>query len=440
MRKISGKLDDDHLHYHGVDSAEKHLSVKEALETFLGEIRTTKSETIGVYEANGRVFFSDLTCPENLPRIARSTRDGYAVKLTADDLGEIENRTFIIIGEVRIGAVSKLIINSGQAAKVATGSFVPRGANAVAMKEYSQVEDGRLKTTKNLKIGENILSPGEDLKKGELLFRAGTRLRPHHIALLSLLGVKKAKLFSRPRIAIFSTGDELQDPFKSKKLDNAATFDSNRPFLSSIISELGALPVDLGIARDNFDETKSKMMTGLKYDALILSAGSSVGDRDYVSRAAESIKGMRMLVHGVAMRPSSPTGLAVYRGKPVVFLPGFPTSAIVSFYVFGRPSILKLSGLSSTEFPTIRARLDEDFDGKPGLTHFLRVKISREGEQFIAKIVRPTEAQYSSWLREANGIAILGADGKTNAVRGDEVSVYLIDQVEENNVQLAQIP
>ena len=185
-----------------------------------------------------------------------------------------------------------------------------------------------------------------------------------------------------------------------------------------MINELGGIPVDLGIARDNLDEVKSKMIEGLSYDALFLSAGSSVGERDYVTRAAESIKGVKILVHGVAMRPSSPTGLAVHRGKPLILLPGFPTSAIVSFFVFGRPAILKLGGSSSLDYPMIRATINDDYVGKAGVTHFLRVRISRDGEMYRAKIVRPTEAQFSSWLREANGIAVIGRDGRTSVKRG----------------------
>ena len=177
------------------------------------------------------------------------------------------------------------------------------------------------------------------------------------------------------------------------------------------------------------DEVKAKMLEGLKFDALFLSAGSSVGERDYVTKAAESIKGVRILVHGVAMRPSSPTGLAVYRGKPLILLPGFPTSAIVSFFVFGRPAILKLGGSSSLDYPMIRATINDEYDGKAGLTHFLRVRISREGEKYNASIVRPTEAQFSSWLREANGIAVIGKDGKTSVTRGDEISAFLIGEI-----------
>ena len=406
----------------------------DALAIFLGEIRQTRSEVVALSESNNRILFSDVTSPDNLPRLAKSTRDGYAVRVASDGQN-FENLSFRIVGEVRIGTISNLVVEYNEAAKIATGSYVPSGANAIVMREYSLLEGSLLKITKPVRIGENIISPGEDLRKGQLLLKSGTRLRPQHIALLSLLGARQAKVFSKPRIAIFSTGDELKDvrPQSTRKSSNdgrASTFDSNRPFLSAVIPELGGVPVNLGIARDNFEEIRSKMSQGLKYDALLLSAGSSVGERDYVSRAAESIKGLRMLVHGVAMRPSSPTGLAVCRGKPVIFLPGFPTSAIVSFYVFGRPAILRVSGSSSTDMPKIPARIEEDFEGKVGLTHFLRVRVVRDRELYRAKIIRPIEAQYSSWLKEANGIALVGADGRTSLKCGDQVSVYLIGDVE----------
>lgn len=425
--------DEDHLHYHGVDKAEQHVGVSEALEAFLLEIKKAGPEVVSLPESDNRILFSEVKSPADLPKLARSTRDGYAIKvsLTGDD--DFEKQAFKITGEVRIGKISNLTIDSNEAAKIATGSYIPKGANAVVMKEYSRSDQGTLRITKRVKAGENILSPGEDLKKGTLLFEAGTRVRPQQIALLSLLGVRQLKVYSKPRIAVLSTGDELQDLVKRKntgKSTIAQTFDSNRPFLLSAISELGGIPVDLGIVHDNFEQIRARIVEGLKYEALFLSAGSSVGERDFVSMASESIKGMQMIVHGVAMRPSSPTGLAVFRGKPVVFLPGFPTSAIVSFYVFGRPAILKSAGKSATGMPTLKATITDDYSGKAGLTHFVRVHVENNDGQYKASVLRPTEAQYSSWLREANGIAIIGQDGNANVKSGDQVPIFLIGDID----------
>jgi len=425
--------DHDHLHYHGVDRAEEHLSVSDALKILLDEIRKTRSELVPVSEANNRVLFKELKSPGDLPRLARSTRDGYAIKLS-QGVKEVENHLFRIVGEIRIGEVPKLTLDVDDAVRISTGAYIPSGANAVVMIEYTQVEQDSLKITRPVRVEENILSSGQDLRKGEVLFSAGTRLRPQHIALISMLGIDQFPVYAKPKVAFFSTGDELEDVGSRNRRRNGSVnqigiFDSNRPFLSSMINELGGIPIDLGIARDNLNQVKAKMIKGLKYDALFLSAGSSVGERDYVTKAAESIKSVKVLVHGVAMRPSSPTSLAVHHGKPLILLPGFPTSAIVSFLVFGRPAILKLGGNSSLDYTLIRATLDDDYDGKPGLTHFLRVRIARDGELYRAKIVKPTEAQFSSWLREANGIAVIGRDGKTNVRRGDEISAFQIGDI-----------
>ena len=420
--------EEDHTHYHGADKAEEHLSVGDALKMFLGTIRVTGKKTVGTMESLSRIASEDVKSPTNLPRIARSTRDGYALCVSANEI-----TTFKLVGEVRIGVIPKLELKEGEAARVATGSYLPRGANAVAMVEYAKVSDDEIDITKRAIVGENILKEGEDIAEGETLISRGTKISSQHVALFSMLGISRVKVFRRPTIAFFSTGDELEELAKTKtsSKESPKIFDSNRPFLASQISELGCKPVDLGIARDNFDQIKKKILRGLKYDALFLSAGSSVGRRDYVSDAVSSIKGLKLIVHGVAMRPSSPTGLAVYKEKPVVLLPGFPTSAIVSFYVFGRPAILKLSGSTSLDPPRIRAKLLNSYNGKPGLTHYVRLRVfRREGEEnYSAEIAKPSEAQYSSWLKSANAIAVLPEE-RTSVSAGEEVSAFLIGDLD----------
>lgn len=411
----------EHTHFHGVDKAEQHLDVDQVLKILLKETNPTKIEVVGVQNACGRVLGRDFKSPTNIPVRARSTRDGYAVNISTDSNA---GQRFGIVGEVRIGVIPKLSIKPGEAARVATGSFLPNGASAVLMVEYAKAVDETLTAIRPVSVGENILKMGEDIKRGQNLLPEGTRIFPHHIALFSMLGVRKLFVYSKPKIAFFSTGDELKDARRrSGKGSATGIFDVNRPFIESMISDLGAVPVDLGIAKDRLAEIRDRMVRGLKYDALILSAGSSVGERDYVSRAAESIPGVKMLVHGIAMRPSSPTGIASYRGKPFILLPGFPTSAMISFSVFAIPAILKLSGNAVIKPSTIKARMAEEYNGRAGLTHFVRVSVTRTESDFEASIVRPTEAQYSSWLSSANGIAIIGQSGV--ARKGDAVDVFM---------------
>ncbi|MGH2638073.1 MAG: molybdopterin molybdotransferase MoeA, partial [Rhabdochlamydiaceae bacterium] len=369
MTAIPHHREEDHLHYRGVDKAEEHISVERALKILLDSITPVKkAETLAVLSANNRVLFRDVKSPSDLPKRARSTRDGYAVNA---DRRVLKN-SFKIVGGVGIGILPKMSLKPGEAVRIATGSYTPSGSNAVVMVEYVKVDGNTLRVDREIKDNENILQPGEDFGRGQIILSRGARIRPQHVALFSMLGIGSVRVFSKPRIAFFSTGDELTDvkraPRDSKKIQ---IFDANRPFIASMISELGGLPVDLGIARDNFDQIKAKMLAGLdRCDALILSAGSSVGEKDYVLRAANSITKVKILVHGVAMRPSSPTGLASFNGKLFILLPGFPTSAIVAFLVFARPAILKKSGSASTEPSMIKVELADEYNARKGITHF----------------------------------------------------------------------
>ncbi len=429
--------EEDHVHYHGVDKAQEHISVKGALETFLKEIKPVGSEVVNYSDSLNRVLSENIASKNDVPGFDRSTRDGYAIYIGAEDQVLSSGAQLKIIGEIRIGRRARIKIRKGETVRVATGSYVPNGSNAVVMKEYATVERNILTITKDVQPGENILHAGEDIKKGGVVLIIGTTIRPHNVALLAMVGVKRVKVFRRPKVAFFSTGDELLDvssrDSRRRKSSNSSfkTNDVNRPFIESMLKELGAIPNDLGIARDDFETQRAKFLLGLREsDALILSAGSSVGERDYVGMAAESIKDLKLLIHGVAMRPSSPTGLGVYRGKPVIMLPGFPTSMMISFFEFARPAVLKLEGLPAPTQVYVNARLEGgSFQGRGGISQFLRVKV-REGAdgEYKARIIRPTDAQYSSWLKEANGICVLDPS-RTVVNEGDIVNVFLIGDI-----------
>jgi molybdopterin molybdotransferase len=414
----------DHLHYHGVDKAERHIRVDEALATLLMRIRPVRPEFAATSDCLYRVLYGDIKLRTDIPPRARSTRDGYALNISE------ESRTFDVIGDVRIGRSPNIKLKPGQAARVATGSFLPSGANSVAMIEYVNEKVGRIELQRESHIGENILGKGDDLRSGLTILKKGTRLYPHHIALIAESGMKRLRVFRKPSVAFFSTGDELFDPLSGKKRKDGIP-DINRPFIASMLREQNVTPKDLGIVRDSFQEIKRKIEQGLKTsDALIISAGSSVGERDYALKAARDIPGVELLVHGVAMRPSSPTGLAIYRGKPFILLPGFPTSAFVSFFVFARAAIQELSGDEAGGLlePRIRARMLDAYDGRRGIRHFLRVGVSKDNGEYVATIAKPTDAYYTSWLGRANGIAILGEDNSSIAP-GDYAEIFLIGDV-----------
>ncbi|MCL5066860.1 MAG: hypothetical protein M1368_00715, partial [Thaumarchaeota archaeon] len=195
--------EEEHTHYHGVDKAEEHVAYKDALKILLDQILPVRSETIPLRGATSRILSEDVVSQADIPHLPKSTRDGYAVNIPNDLLAET---SFKVVGEVRIGVIPTIRVNEGEAVKIATGAFLPQGANTVVMKEYSKVEDRKAIITKPIRVGENILSKGEDIQKGKVLLSKGTRIRAHHIALLSMVGTKKVRVYRRARVAFFSTG------------------------------------------------------------------------------------------------------------------------------------------------------------------------------------------------------------------------------------------
>jgi molybdopterin molybdotransferase len=423
---------EDHQHYHGVDSVERHISVEEALSKLLKNIKPVKSELIKSSEGFNRVLFRDISSPIDVPTRARSTRDGYALRISESNGSG--NKRFKLVGDVRIGTSPKIRLSAREAVRIATGSYIPPDANSVVMVEYVQENDGEIVLQREPRIGENILRKGEDIARNSLVLKRGTRLRSHHVALLAQIGIRRIQVFQKPLVSVLSTGDELFDAFKGKASETQIP-DINRPFIRSMLEALNSRSLDLGIARDNFETIREKIERGLKSsDALLLSAGSSVGERDYALKAAKSIPGVNILVHGVAMRPSSPTGLAVYNGKPFILLPGFPTSAFMSFFVFARTAIQKISGEETDGGlePLIKVKMIDSYEGKKDIKHFLRVRVSKSGGNYVAIITKPTDAYYSSWLGKANGIAVLD-EKRTTIQPGDQVDVFLIGSVERTD-------
>ena len=208
-RKSDSREEEEHVHYHGVDKAEEHIRVDQALEMFLGQITPVKSEYVELARANRRVIYEDIRSPMDLPRLARSTRDGFAVSFPGDETPT--GSRFSIVGDIPIGVVPKMSLKEGQAVRIATGSYAPKGTCSVLMKEYAKVEGDSLVGERSLRRNENVLKPGEDIARGKTILHKGSVLLPTHIALLAMLGHARVKVYRKPRIAFFSTGDELVD-------------------------------------------------------------------------------------------------------------------------------------------------------------------------------------------------------------------------------------
>ena len=333
---------------------QKLTSPDEALKNWLNALPTKKPKvaTLALAEAIGRVLAEDIVALDDLPRFDKSAMDGYAVRYE-DATGASQN------SPVKLKITEAIEVKVGEAKQVWTGNPIPKGADAVIMIENTNRQGDAVEIWSQLTPGINISRHGEDVKKGQIIAKAGTRLNPYHIGLAAALGYSELKVYFKPKIAILATGNEIVEV--GAQLGEHQTVDSNKIMLSVMCMELGAETIDSGIAKDDLEEITEKIRQALKNaDALITTGGTSVGGLDLVPDAINKVGKPGVLAHGLTLRPAMPTGVAVLENKPVMILSGNPVASVIGFEVFGRPAICKLSGLSKTEErPTLKAKMTE---------------------------------------------------------------------------------
>jgi len=402
----------------------KLTSVDDALRTFLGEVKTKRSKAIVIplHSALNRVLAEDVIAEEDLPRFDRSAVDGYAVR--AEDTFEASQfkpKTLRITDEDEI--------NSKQAKQIWTGNPFPKGANAVVMLENTKRINDRIEVWIPITPGENVSKKGEDVRKGTIAVKAGTCLKPQHLGLIAALGMTEVKVVEKPKIAILATGNELVEIGRKPQEDQI--FEVNRLILSALCRQLGAEPIDLGIAKDDVDEIAGKMKIWLeKADATITTGGTSVGASDLVPEAVNKIGKPGVIVHGVAMRPAMPTALAVTDGNPIIILSGNPVAAMIGFEVFARPLICRMLGLEREEpRPTVKAKITKRITTTLGRRTFVRVRINQRDGDFFAEPISARGSGIISTMTKANGYVVV-PENREGLGEGEMVSVHLFDNIE----------
>jgi molybdopterin molybdotransferase len=276
---------------------------------------------------------------------------------------------------------------------------------------------------------EDVSKKGEDIRKGQVAVKAGTRLKPQQLGLIAAFGIVEVKVFRRPRIAILATGNELAE--LGSKLQREQVFNTNRTVLCALCSELGAQTLDLGIARDDVNEISEKLRLGLKKaDGVISSGGTSVGGLDLVPETVNKTGKPGVIVHGVAMRPGMPTALAVVKDKPIIVLPGNPVAAMLSFEVFGRPLLSKMLGLKQAEpRPMLRATMTRRIATALGRKNFVRVRVFQKDDDFFAEPISARGSGLISTMTRANGYAVV-PENVEGLEEGDIASVHMFDDLE----------
>jgi molybdopterin molybdotransferase len=400
--------------------------ISEALRIVFGNLPKTAlgMEKVPLSSAIGRILAEDVVSPVDIPIFEKSTKDGYAV--IADDTNGATSTAPVllrIVGAVSIGTIPKIRITRGEAASVVTGGQLPQGANAVVMVEYTKEhEDATVEISDKVESAENVTRIGEDVRKGSTVLRKGTRLLPQDVGMLTYLGLKHVTAVSKLKVAVLSTGSELAvHPVPS----SGKIPDVNRPTLISALWDLDCEPIDLGIVPDDFDQIRSKLKQGIKKaDLVLVTAGTSVGPRDMVPEIINSLARPGMLVHGVAMRPAMPTGLAVVDRKPVVSLPGFPVSAYVAFLELVQPLINFMLGTNPMPRPVVKAKLRKSIRGEFGTRVFARVLVTTTEAGYVAEPVKASSAAILNSLVQANGFVVVAEDIE-GYEEGQEVDVEL---------------
>jgi molybdopterin molybdotransferase len=385
------------------------------------------AETIFTGDALNRIVSVEIVAEEDLPNFPRSTMDGYAVR-ARDTFGASENLPAFLelTGEVIMGHVAADAVTEGKAVKIATGGMIPDGADAVVMVEYChRLDEKTIEVARTVSPLENVISPGDDLKKGAVICERGAVLRPQDIGLLAGLGIQHIRVYKKPKVAIISTGDEVI-PIDQKP-EPGQVRDINSYTLSAFCSQAGAIPINLGLCKDQFSDLRDIVAANLETsDTLWISGGSSVGTRDMTVKVLESFDNVELLVHGIAISPGKPTIIARIGNKAVFGLPGHVASAMVVAEVFLNPFLARLSGEASAledNHYYCQAEIERNIESASGRDDYIRVKLDKRDGRFFAEPVFGKSGLIST-LVEAHGLVKIDRN-KEGLYKGQMVNVML---------------
>jgi molybdopterin molybdotransferase len=337
---------------------------------------------VPLLDAVGRIAAENVQCPEDLPRCARSTVDGYAVR-SADTFGATRSLPAYLefAGEIPIGTVPERELSPEQSARIPTGGVVPKGADAVVMVEDTEdMVDGTIGVLRAVSPGDNIIKPGDDVRIGEVLVTRGSRIRPYDLGLCAAVGITDLKVTQRLRLGIIPTGNEII-PAETRNPEPGKIRDLNTYTLGGLAREAGMEIEVFPIAPDDPRKIQDAVRDAVsRNDIVVLSGGSSVGERDYTERVLSELPGFKMLFHGVSIKPGKPSLAATSGDRLVCGLPGHPGSAVVVFDAIVLSAVV--AGWDNRR--TLRAVLSRNLASSPGREEYVHVTLKETTDGLVA--------------------------------------------------------
>ncbi len=400
-------------------------TVEEHLERVLAGVRPLTPVAQPLLDTLGLVCAEDVVAAISLPSFDNSAMDGYAVR-RAEVAGATAERpvTLPVVGDIGAGQATIRTLEPGTAAKIMTGAPIPEGADAVVPYEWTDRGVTEVRIDEAPEPGQHVRPAGDDVNAGDLLVEEGTVLGPRRIGLLASVGRATVMARPRPRVVILSTGSELRDP--GEELGHDSIYDGNSYLLAAAVLRAGAVPVRVGIVRDEPDAFMEALEAQLEgADVVVTSGGVSQGDYDVVK---EALRREGVWFGPVAMQPGKPQGFGLVGPAkvPVVTLPGNSVSAYISFETFVLPAIRTLMGMSPVSRPLLDARLTRPMTSPEGRRQFMRGQVGYDAQgRYVVPVGGPGSHLIGA-LAEANALIVVPEEA-TSLGQGDRVQVLVLD-------------
>lgn len=394
------------------------VTIEEARRIIMLQAKRLPAVSTLLLDSLGMVLAEDVRSPWDIPAADNSAMDGYAFSYDS-----LQGFSLPVCGFLPAGTIRTEAIPPGQAIKIMTGAIIPSDCDTVVPIEDVLVNPTGITLKTGSKRGSHVRKRGGDVGAGELVFTAGTLIRPQEVGMLASFGCTEVPVYRKPVVAIIATGDELVEPGEERLPGKIVN--SNSLSVAAQVLEAGGTPVMLGIARDDREVTHNMLQKGLQADVIITSGGVSVGDHDFVKEVIEEMGG-ELKFWKINMKPGKPLAFAGVADKPLFALPGNPVAAMVGFEMFVRPALLAMMGHTRIIRPLVKAVVTEPMCNNGDRPHLIRTQVELTDGKYHLKTTGDQSSARLASLTLGNALVLIPSGATIS--KGDEVSASLLDR------------